>query len=124
TLVLADRQAAIHPSGSFCAYSIKAGVALYCLGSGQQVGFLPLPESPNGGVPAICFDGAGALLTNSSSGLLRWPVRPDALQPGKWALGPPERLPFFPGIGGISASRDSRVVLQCMWGGYGMSQHA
>jgi serine/threonine protein kinase/tetratricopeptide (TPR) repeat protein len=115
---------AVHPNGLLAAHSSLKGVTLFCLDSGQEVGFISLPSSHNGRAPGICFDGAGSLLTNSFSGLLAWPVRPDTGKPGRWLVGPPERLPFFPGTNAIAVSRDGRVIAQTMWSGYGMAQYA
>jgi tetratricopeptide (TPR) repeat protein/WD40 repeat protein len=115
---------AVHPNGLLAAHSSLTGVSLFCVDSGQEIGFISLPDSRNGGVPGICFDGAGSLLTNSFSGLLRWPVRPDPGKPGRLLVGPPERLPFFPGNESIAVSRDGRVIVQTMWSGYGMAEYA
>jgi hypothetical protein len=100
-------------------------VALFELATGAEVAFLALPQAgedhPFGN---IAFDGTGALLTNHFAGFFRWPVRPDPTRSGRWTVGPPERLPFFPGDRPIAASRDGRVVAQGMWAGYDMERYA
>ena len=49
------------------------GVGLWDLRSGKELAFL---ESP--GTSFVLFEPSGALLTNGSAGLLRWPVQADA----------------------------------------------
>jgi WD40 repeat protein len=111
---------AIHPGGRLVAQSFTDGVALFDLETNREVAFAALPL----GACRICFDGAGNLLTNSSVGFLRWPVRPDPARPSRLTIGPPERLPFHAGSCFIAASRDGKVLAQAMFDGYGMSPFA
>jgi eukaryotic-like serine/threonine-protein kinase len=73
---------------------------------------------------SVSFDGTGSLLTNGFEGFFRWPVKADAANPSRLTIGPPKRLPFHPGDCPIRASRDGRVIAQCMWAGYGMAAFA
>ena len=63
------------------------GVGLWDLQSGKELAFL---ESP--GTDFVLFEPSGALLTNGSAGLLRWPVQADAASPGLLRIGPPHKL--------------------------------
>jgi serine/threonine protein kinase/tetratricopeptide (TPR) repeat protein len=108
---------AFHPSGRLAAIGLSQGVALFDLETGHQLTQLPALQTKT----RAAFDGAGDLLTNGFEGFFRWPVRPDPANPGRLVLGPAKRLPFQPGrnAGSISASRDGRVIAQCMWSGHG-----
>jgi WD40 repeat protein/tRNA A-37 threonylcarbamoyl transferase component Bud32 len=105
---------AIHPDGRLAAASFTDGVALFDLESGRELAVVPTPRS------SVCFDGIGNLLTNSLGGAYRWPVRPDAALPRRLTVGPPDGLHLPRGDRQISASRNGRVIAQCMWAGYGM----
>jgi WD40 repeat protein len=107
---------AIHPAGRLAAIGLKQGVALFDLETGRALARLPINNSPT----HVSFDGKGSLLTNGFEGFFRWPVKEDAANPGRLIIGPAERLPFHPGSSEISASRDGRVIAQCMWTGSGM----
>jgi serine/threonine protein kinase len=111
---------AIHPSGRLAAIGRNDGVALFDLETGHELAQFPVLP----GRTVAAFDGTGALLTNGFDGFFRWPVRPDPAEPGRWIVGPPERLPFHGGEKPISASRDGQVIAQCMWAGYGMQDFA
>jgi serine/threonine protein kinase/WD40 repeat protein len=111
---------ALHPGGRLAAQVFPDGVALFDLETNREVAFAPAPL----GACRICFDGVGNLLTNSSVGFLRWPVRPDPARPSRLTIGPPERLPFHAGSCFIAASRDGKVIAQAMYNGYGMSPFA
>jgi tetratricopeptide (TPR) repeat protein len=110
----------IHPGGRLAAMPMIDGVALFDLESGRELAHLPI--NPRG--CSVSFDGTGSLLTNTFAGFFRWPVRPDPANSGRLLAGPPERLPFHPGNHPIAASRDGRVIAQCMWGDYGEQDYA
>src|SRR5262249_7523799 len=56
---------------------------------------------PIGLTAAVLFDRRGdALLTYNGKGLLRWPLRADAAEPGLVRLGPPTSLGHRPGHSG------------------------
>jgi WD40 repeat protein len=112
---------AIHPDGRLAALGFSDGVALFDLETGRMLDRLPMNNSS---ISSVSFDGTGRLLTNGFEGFFRWPVRADAANPGRLNIGPPERLPFRPGNHRITASRDGRVIAQCMWAGYGMEPFA
>jgi serine/threonine protein kinase/WD40 repeat protein len=111
---------AIHPGGRLVAQVFPDGVALFDLETNREVAFATAPL----GACRICFDGVGNLLTNSSVGFFRWPVRPDPARPSRFTIGPPERLPFHAGSSFIAASRDGKVIAQAMYNGYGMTPFA
>jgi len=102
---------AIHPGGRLAALNLSDGLALYDLETSRELAFVSVPR----GAGHLCFDGAGNLLNNGVDGCIRWPVRPDPARPGWLTLGPPERLPFKPGIRQIAASRDGGVIAQSMF---------
>jgi Tfp pilus assembly protein PilF len=111
---------AIHPGGRLAAMPLVDGVALFDLESGQELAQLPITSH---GCSAS-FDETGSLLTNGFEGFFRWPLRQDPANPDRLLAGPPEKLPFKPGRGGIAASPDGRVIAQCMWAGYGELDYA
>jgi serine/threonine protein kinase/WD40 repeat protein len=113
-------QPAVHPGGRLAAIGWSDGVALFDLETGRELTHLPIASR---GV-YVAFDGTGNLLTNAFEGFFRWPVRPDRAAPARLLVGPPEKLPFNPGRSGIAASRDGRVIGQCMWTGYGEQDFA
>jgi WD40 repeat protein len=97
--------AALHPQGRLIAVSVRDGIALLDVACGEEVGLLPLPVNA-----PLAFEPSGALLTNGSSGLLRWPAAVDpAGDPRRY--GPPERLysPTNEDLHGASA--DARVLV-------------
>jgi WD40 repeat protein len=112
---------AFHPGGRLAAQGFKDGLALFDLETGRELAFV---KGPDGRRQSLCFDGAGNLLTNSFSGVFRWPVRPDPTRPGRLTVGPAERLPFYPGDYPIAASPDGQVIAQPMFAGYAMDQYA
>jgi hypothetical protein len=107
------------------AANFAEGLVLFDLATGRELAAVPVRQAGLfGRVVSFQFEPAGGLLTNSMDGCFRWPVRPDPSVPGRVRVGPPERLPFHPGIVTVSASRDGRVVGQAMYNGYGMQQHS
>ncbi|HEV3339733.1 MAG TPA: hypothetical protein VG125_05235, partial [Pirellulales bacterium] len=109
---------AVDPGGRLAAIGLRDGVVFFDLERGSELGHI------RSGNVSVQFDGAGNLLTNDFEGFFRWPVRADPVNTRRLLVGPPQRLPFHPGDGHLAASRDGRVVAQCMWNGYGMSQFA
>jgi serine/threonine protein kinase/WD40 repeat protein/Tfp pilus assembly protein PilF len=96
---------AVHPGGRIVAVSVKTGVTLWDLETGRQVADLPF-EGPRGPWQPV-FDPDGALWTPTEQQTLRWRVREAAGHPGRFTLGPPERVPVEVGVLGRSA--DARV---------------
>jgi serine/threonine protein kinase/WD40 repeat protein/tetratricopeptide (TPR) repeat protein len=94
----------VHPGGRLVAGGNEAGVVLWDLETGHEVGFLPLKWTFAWFEPV-----SGALWTSSSfNGVNRWPVSPVA---GGYQVGPPVRRH----VEGhwdrpVSGSRDGRVV--------------
>ncbi len=117
---------AIHPTGRLAAQNSSDGLRLFDLTTGSEVAFVPTNKEQQNSefFGRLCFDAKGTLYTNGRAGLFVWPVTPNPNGPGKWTLGPPRRLLFNPGINGVSASADGKVVAQAMYTGYGMAQYA
>jgi serine/threonine protein kinase/WD40 repeat protein len=103
---------AVHPDGQFLAAKLTvgddplAGIGLWDLQTGVQLGFIP-----HVGVADLCFETepSGALLTQGTFGLFRWPVRIDTSRRIA-TLGPPSRLPLPPGTN-LGCSRDAKVLV-------------
>jgi serine/threonine protein kinase/WD40 repeat protein len=84
------------------------GVHLWDLAADHEVGVLPTGDS---GGAIFCAD--GSLITNSSGGLLRWPIQRAAEGPASLKIGPPERLGnLLPSghHGGVCLCSDARVA--------------
>jgi WD40 repeat protein/Flp pilus assembly protein TadD len=95
----------LNPEGRLIALADSAGVvALVDVARGEEVALLPLP----GNVP-LCFDPEGALWTNGSAGLLRWPLTVDA-KTGQRRYGPPKQLFGRTNAWRHGSSTDVRVV--------------
>ena len=98
-----------HPSirsdGRLLAVGMGDGFGLWDLPSGNELAFL---ESP--GTDFVLFEPSGALLTNGSAGLLRWPVQADAASPGLLRIGPPHKLSVPGPICHVACSGDGRVI--------------
>ena len=108
------RRGAFRSDGRLLAVGSDDGFGLWDLASSQAAAFLPLS-----GAPVVLFEPSGALLTNTASGLWRWPLQAEAISPGLMHVGPPQRLPV-PGTSlGIARSRDGRVIASTQqWGAY------
>jgi WD40 repeat protein len=79
----------VHPDGRLlAALSTDGSGVLVDLSAGCQVATLPIPAC--GDYPL--WEASGALVTFGRSGLWRWPVRADPVQPWHYRFGPPERL--------------------------------
>jgi WD40 repeat protein len=119
------RPPAISSDGRVVAANFAEGLVLFDLATGRDLATVPFRATKYlGRVGSFEFDASGGLLTNSMDGCFQWPVHTDASTPGRMSVGPPERLPFHPGVASVSASRDGRVIAQAMWNGYGMQQHS
>jgi WD40 repeat protein len=119
------RPPAVSPDGRVVAANFAEGLVLFDLATGRELATMPFRTANFlGRVGSFTFNATGGLLTNSMDGCYRWPVRPDAAARGRVSIGPPERLPFPPGIEAVSANGDGRVIAQAMFNGYGMQRHA
>ena len=89
------------------------GIGFWDCRTGAPVGFVPL-NSANHPI----FEASGALLTDGSAGLLRWPVQPDPASPQLLRIGPPQRLPLpRQRVGRDRMHPDGRVVAVAeFWG--------
>ncbi len=83
----------------------NCGVGLWDLPGGAEMAFLPVP-----GCDFALFEPSGALLTNGSAGLLRWPVQGDPAAPGLLRVGPPHQLPVPGPICHVACSSNGRVI--------------
>jgi WD40 repeat protein len=96
--------AALDPTGRVLAVTVQDGVALLDIARGEEIALVPV--TGNG---PLAFEPSGALLTQGSSGLLRWRVAVDA-GTGQPRYGPPERLYRPTGVNLHGASADRRVL--------------
>jgi serine/threonine protein kinase/WD40 repeat protein len=97
---------AIRFDGRLLAVGMQNGVGLWDLRDDRQLGFLDLA-----GCDQVLFEPSGALLTNGSGGLLRWPVQEEeAAVPASLHIGPPQHLPVPGRICNIAESADGRVL--------------
>jgi serine/threonine protein kinase/WD40 repeat protein/tetratricopeptide (TPR) repeat protein len=94
---------AVHPGGRLVAAAAGAGVTLWDVETGRQVADLPAASFP--GQPV--FDPAGRLWVPDEKGTLRWQVREAVDHPGRFTIGPPERVPIDPGA--LARSADATV---------------
>ncbi len=76
---------AVHPRGRLAAVAMSDHTRLFDLQTGDELAALPR------GRITLAFDAQGALLTNGSFGLQRWPIQPKAGS-DRWQVGPPEIL--------------------------------
>ena len=97
--------AAIQADGRLLAAGMYGGVGLWDLASGRELNFIELP-----GINLVLFEPSGALLTNGSAGLLRWPIQTDAATPGVRRIGPPQKLSLPGSNCKIDSSLDGRVL--------------
>jgi len=95
----------IRSDGRLLAVGMGEGVGLWDPHSGKELAYI---ESP--GTNFVLFEPSGALLTNGSAGLLRWPVQADAASPGLLRLGTPHRLSVPGPICHVASSGDGRVI--------------
>ena len=98
-------RADIRSDGRVLAVGTHDGVGFWDLPSGKELAFL---ESP--GTTYVLFEASGALLTNGSAGLMRWPVQADQASPGLLRIGPPHKLSVPGPICHIATSGDGRVI--------------
>lgn len=118
------RNFALHPGGRIIAQIYGHGVRLFDLQTGMELGSIDPIGARNRPESSICFDAVGNLYTNSATGVFRWPVQADPVQPHHWRIGPPIRLPFYPGTQSLATSANGTVVAQAMRDRYGMQEHA
>jgi eukaryotic-like serine/threonine-protein kinase len=102
------RTTAIRADGRLLAVGtgMPDGVGMWDLTSGRELAFLKLP-----GINWPLFvEPSGALLTNGSAGLLRWPIQAEPASPALLRLGPPQKL-SVPGSGAqVACSLDGQVI--------------
>jgi eukaryotic-like serine/threonine-protein kinase len=100
------RGCSVHPGSRLLAVATLQGISLLDLAAGSEREFLPV----SGG--KVLFEPSGALLTNTSAGLYRWPVRSDPAAAHRLRIGPPERItvPVPPLHADLSYSRDGTVL--------------
>jgi eukaryotic-like serine/threonine-protein kinase len=96
---------AIRCDGRLLAVGMGEGVGLWDLKGGKELAFL---ESP--GTSFVLFEPSGALLTNGSAGLLRWPIQADAASPGLLRIEAPHKLSVPGAVCHIACSEDGRVT--------------
>jgi serine/threonine protein kinase/WD40 repeat protein/Flp pilus assembly protein TadD len=106
------REPAVSPDGRLLAVGMSDGVGLWDLRSGNQRAFFQPPD-----VPHLLFEPSGALLANSTAGLLRWPIQEDPTLADGLRIGPAERLPLRGNSLGIARSRDGKVLASAQYDG-------
>jgi serine/threonine protein kinase/WD40 repeat protein len=83
------RDVDVSPDGRLLAVAMDDGVRFWDLGSGRELG----PLAP-GQANTVLFQPDGKeLVTCGSSGLRRWPIRPDEREPDVLRIGPPQDIP-------------------------------
>jgi serine/threonine protein kinase/WD40 repeat protein/tetratricopeptide (TPR) repeat protein len=90
--------------GRLLAVNVRDRISLVDLERGVQVGHVHLP-----GNSPLVFEPSGALLTNGSAGVLRWPVTAEPLG-GRRRYGPPEEVYSAANEHAYGASADCRVL--------------
>jgi WD40 repeat protein len=96
----------VHPGGRLlAARATDLSVVLVDLSAGREVATLRIPE----GNPLL-WGPSGELLTWGTAGLLRWPVRADPAEPGRYRFGPPERLLRSTNAWGWGSSADAQTI--------------
>ncbi len=96
----------LHPDGRLLASGTGQGFGLMDLATGGERVFVPVPTT------AVMFEPSGSLLTTTSAGLHRWPVRADPVHPNRFCVGPPELIPVrLRAIGGhLAHGADGQVL--------------
>jgi eukaryotic-like serine/threonine-protein kinase len=95
----------IRSDGRLLAVGMADGIGLWDLHTGNELGFLDSP-----GTNYVLFEPSGALLTNGSAGLLRWPVQADTASPGLLRIGRSHKLSVPGPICHLARSADGRVI--------------
>ena len=95
----------MNSDGRLLAVGKQDGVELWDPTNGRELAFLDLH-----GDSTALFEPSGALLTNGSLGLFRWPVRFESAAPGILRIGPPARLSVPGSIHQIACSLDGQVI--------------
>jgi WD40 repeat protein/serine/threonine protein kinase len=117
------RVCAVSPKDRLLAVGMTDGVGLWDLNSGK-----PLPFLPIGFTRYLLFEESGALVTNGSGGLLRFPIervadrrvtdQGDPAAPRSLRIGIAQKLPLPGSALQIASSRDGRVLASAQgWGG-------
>ena len=102
------RRSSVHRDGRLLAVGSSAGVSLFDLSSGLDVGHLDI-----GSTLIVQFDPTtGDLLTQGILGLLRWPLQADPKSSDRLRIGPPKRLLATPSPTSFDfhISRDGRNI--------------
>jgi serine/threonine protein kinase/WD40 repeat protein len=108
----AYHRCAFSPNSRLLAARMEDGLGFWDRRTGAPLGFVRL-DFPF----EMIFEASGALLTNGSGGLFRWPIQPDPVSAGLVRIGPPQRLPLPPVWAGIGCTPDGRVVASAQfWG--------
>jgi serine/threonine protein kinase/WD40 repeat protein len=102
----------IRSDGRLLAVAMKDGVGLWELPGGKELSFL---ESP--GTNFVLFEPTGALLTNGSAGVLRWPVQADPAAPGLLRIGPPQTISVPGPACHVASGGDGKVIAISQWQG-------
>jgi serine/threonine protein kinase/WD40 repeat protein len=102
----------IHKDGRLLAVGMTDGFGLWDLTSSHELAIIKSTKYAH-----VLFEPSGALLTQSWTGLLRWPVRANPLSPELLECGMPYRLPLPGSIYHIACSRDGRVVASAQGAG-------
>jgi len=97
-------RASIRCDGRVLAVGTSRGAVLWDLAGGTELAFLPIGDSRH-----VMFEASGDLITHSSIGVRRWPVRLDSDR-GEFRIGPPTQLPLPAGTGSIAEDRQGRIV--------------
>ncbi len=94
----------IRHDGRILAVGNKEGVVLWDLAHGTELVLLPI-----GRVGCVLFEASGALLTNGSYGIERWPIRLD-VDRGELRIGPPCHVSLRTAVTAVAEDRQGRVV--------------
>jgi WD40 repeat protein/serine/threonine protein kinase len=98
----------MHAEGRLLAVRGARGLALVDPATGKDLALIPCQT--DGGLFPLGFEPSGALRTCGEGGLLRWPVRAEAAEPGLLRVGPPQRLLETTPRERSGQSADGRVV--------------
>jgi serine/threonine protein kinase/WD40 repeat protein len=99
-------ESTLSPNGRLLGTVFEDGqIAFWDLANGKQLGFISSITYPQ-----VLFESSGAVLTNGSTGLLRWPVQADSSIPGRLRIGPPQELPQPRSSSLMAVSHDGQVI--------------
>ena len=95
------------PAGKcLLAAATPQGVRFWDLGTRRPIGLLPAES-----VGRVQFDGTGALWTNSSAGIQRWPIQESNEENGTLVVGPATRVLAGGTDGDLAATPDGSTVV-------------